>query len=1059
MIIMMALSVVCFGFIAWTRMPLKFLPDIDFPFIVCFVPYPGATPEQVEREIAIPAEGQFRTIPGLNRISTRSDGDGCRVFMRFDSDIDMSIASAEVRDRIERLKLTLPSDIDRIAMFKHNTNSLPVMGFLLFREGSEDEFVHLIRTVIKPRLERIEGVAEVQLMASTNEPEVLVEFDQNLLRTHNIALYEVISALQYANLNLSVGDIPEGTTKLYVRVLNEISRPEALAELIVSPSGLRLKEVAKVGFRTREMESHYDIDGKGGAFMLIRKESEANTVSTCRAVQDELDDLKTDEMFKSMEQFQFFNQSDLILTALNGLIDAGKAGGVMAFSVLFLFLLRVRHTLIVALAIPLSLVCAIVVMYFSGMTLNVVTMISLIVAVGMLVDNAIVVLENIYRYYQMGADVRVGAERGASEVGVAIVASTITTVVVFVPVLYMEGGDLAVQMRQFAIPMSTALFASLLVALTIIPLATCRLKQREDLKIYKLWMKLKPRLVRERAPDREVSGWRRLVQTHPFTHVAQGYFWVLGLAVRRRLVTMILVAVVCVMTFFIRDDVGMTDMPTLDLRQVDLDVELDQNFDMAMARETFDRLKAVIQEAREELDIKNVFSHFDRNNGSIEIYLMEPEDYPPGQTAKYSTEQVYAILSERLPDRIPGAKLDLYLPESGQEQDEEQSISIRLRGDDTARLSEYAENLRKLMATVPDLENIQVSSERARQEVQLKIDQALAEREGISPAVVARTVDVALRGNRLPYMKQAGREFSVWAQFKEEDRKSRDNLDNVAVMSLGGSLVPLKQLVDYTKAESPTSILRIDGKNVVTITARSTAKDLQALQNQLMEIVNTFELPLGYTIDFGDAFREMNQSMSNFWTSIILGILLIYIVMSALFESLLLPVSIMMSVVLAFIGAYWGLYITSTPLDTIGMIGCILMVGVVVNNGIVLVDHINFLRKVEGKERTAAVLQGGRDRLRPVMMTALTTILGCVPLALTPEAGTTVSFVSLGRALIGGLVSGTVLTLVIVPMLYTVIDDMREWFVQYAASLVRLGNPRQSGKTESPLSESIPPTS
>jgi len=1053
-VVMAAISVLGFGLIAWDRIPLKFLPEIDFPFIVCFIPYPGATPEQVEREVAIPTEGEFRTIPELDRIFSRSNDDGCRIGMRFNIKTDMSTAAAEVRDRIERLKLVLPDEVDRVFLFKHNSESLPVMGFLLFQGGDEGEFVHLIRTVIKPRIERLDGVAEVQMHTSTNEPEVLVEFDQNRLRTHNIGLYEVMSVLQFANLNFSVGELLDGSTKFYVRVADEYSRPEDLAELVVSPTGLRLKDIADVGFRLRELDRHYDMDGKGGAFLLVRKESEANTVATCRAIHEELEALKADPLFAGMEEFRMFDQSELILTALNGLVAAGKLGGVMAFSVLFLFLLRVRHTLIVAFAIPLSLVTALVVMFFLGMTLNVVTMVSLIVAVGMLVDNAIVVLENVYRYFELGVDRQESARRGASEVAVAIVAATLTTVVVFIPVIYMEGGDLAVQMSQFAIPFTAALFASLLVALTLIPLATSHLGPRHETRAYRLWLRFKRSRGWDRPRERPRPWWLKAFGVHPFTWVTLGYCRVLAVAVRRRLATVVILAALLVLTYFLPyQRVGFSEMPALDLRQINMKVEFDQNFDMAMAEETFDKLKSVLAEQREELDIKNVFSWYRASRGELEAYLLEPEDYPPGYTPTYSTDEVLEILSERLPKRLPGVELSLYIPESGEEGEQAKTVSVRLRGDDATQLAQYAERFRLLMANVPDLSEVNVSTERAKQEVQLKIDEPRAEQAGISPMVIARTVDVALRGNRLPYLKQSGREFPVWAQFQEENRKTRDNLDNVAVVGREGALVPLNQLVNYGKAESPTTIHRVDGKNVVTVSARLETDDLTKVYRDLRRVIASFDLPLGYTADLGDTFRDMEINLSNFWTSLFLGVVLIYIVMCALFESLLLPVSIMMSVVLAFVGAYWGLFFTQTPLDTIGMIGCILMVGVVVNNGIVIVDHINFLR-IEGKDRLAAVLQGGRDRFRPVMMTALTTILACVPLAIAPPPGTTISFVSLGRALIGGLITGTALTLVIVPMLYTIIDDLRQWTSRYFANLARLRGKSAKHLSDSPLGTS-----
>jgi HAE1 family hydrophobic/amphiphilic exporter-1 len=308
--------------------------------------------------------------------------------------------------------------------------------------------------------------------------------------------------------------------------------------------------------------------------------------------------------------------------------------------------------------------------------------------------------------------------------------------------------------------------------------------------------------------------------------------------------------------------------------------------------------------------------------------------------------------------------------------------------------------------------------------------------------VVARTVDVALRGTQLMPMKQGGREYKVWAQFREEDRKSRSNLDNMAVFGVKGGLVPLSQLVSYNKALSPSTISRVDGKNVITVSARLQTDVLSDVQKDLSRAINAFGLPRGYTMDLGDEFDELRSNAANFATTLLFAVVLVYIVMASLFESFLLPLSILTSIPLAFVGVYWGLYFMNTSLDTLGLIGCIIMVGVVVRNGIVIIDHINLLRQ-EGHPRHEAVVQAGIDRFRPVIMTSLTTILGVAPLALEARAGSAVSFVSLGRAFISGLISGTLLTLVVVPLFYTVFEDSKEWGGGFIAelSVFRIGGP------------------
>lgn len=1048
-VLMLLSCVIGAGVIAADRMPLKFLPEMDFPFINCFIPYPGATPQQVEREIAIPAEGEFRTIPGLRRITSYSNPDGCRLGLRFEDNVNMSTASAEVRDRMERLKIHLPEGVDRMFLSRQNINSIPIMVFGMFREGDSADFIHLVRTVAEPRLSRLEGVAEVQIHGSVPEPEVLIEFDQNRLSQHNLPLYEVVSALQTANLNLSAGEMVEGDLKYFVRVAGELRRPEDMANLVVSPTGLRLKDVAEVGFRTRPMESHYDIDGKGGAFILLLKESEANTVETCRSVRAELERIKEDENFKGTETRVFFDQADLIEYALNGLIDAGLGGAVMAIIVLYTFLLRFRPTFVVTLAIPTSIMAALAVMYFSGQNLNIITMVSLIVAVGMLVDDAIVVIENIYRHHQQGASLAEASDSGAAEVGIAVTASTLTILVVFVPVFYMQTGEMAVHMKQFALPMCAALVASLIVSFTLIPLATSHMSE-------KTWMdKVRDRYIERAAKRTSLLG--RIFAVHPVTWLVHLYVWCLDWTVRHRMASLIgVTALIAVTVIFPFSKVGMQATPTLDMREVDIDITSQQNFDMAMTGKTFDLIKSRLDTMREELGIKNVFTIYSAAGGGIDIFLKKDEDYPEGQSPPYKTKEVLELLKERIPKEVPGQTIRVSMPESG---DTEGSgggaltVSVRISGDNSTKLAEIAEDFRKRMNALEHLEEARVNVAEARDEMQLSIDDVLASNAGISPLLIARTVDVALRGNQLPSLKQGGREFKVWAQFREEDRKNRANLDNVVMIGGAGNNVFLNQLVDYQRTNSPSAINRIDGRNVLNVNAKVKTDVLSDVMKELRDSIATYELPPGYTIDFGEEFDELRHNMGNFLTTILFAIVLVYIVMAALFESLLLPLSILTSVPIAFVGVYWGLFLLNTPLDTIGLIGCILMVGVVVRNGIVIVDHINHLRE-QGLPRHEAVVQAGRDRFRPVVMTALTTILGVVPLAIEGSGGSTVSFVSLGRAFISGLISGTVLTLVVVPLFYCLFEDIRNSFTTSLGYLLRIAG----GKIPLPATTPLPPT-
>ena len=1033
---MLVITVIGLGIIARYRIPLEFLPPMDLPFIFCQIPYIGATPEQVEKEVAVPAEGEFRTLSSLKRIQTISNMNGCTVRMVFDMGTDMSLATAEVRDRIERLKLDLPAEIDQIVVRKFSADSMPIMAMALYSPRDDEDLTYLVRTVLQPRLLRLEGVADVTVFGKP-EREVLIEFDQAELRSRGLSLFQVVSALRQTSINVTIGDMVDGDTRYYVRAQDEFNAPEDLGQLVVGPNALRLRDVAHVGYRTREVESGYAIDGQSGTFVMIRKEAEANTIATCKGVQEELARLDTDPQFTNVRSFMFFDQSEMILSALKSLVLAGEFGGGLAVAVLFLFLMRIRATLIVALSIPASVVVALVYMFFAGISLNVVTMISLIIALGMLVDNAIVVMENITRYNQMGYSPKESALRGAAEMAMAITASTLTTCVVFIPISYITG-ELSTYMKAFAVPITVSLGASLLIALTVIPLAASRMKPRHELIFSRVFRR--PALAQETglADVSRFSSWLRFPRiVHPIHATIRAYLYVLRFVVRWRLATVLVILAVLFVTYRIPfTHLTQQGMPTVDTRRVTIEVVLDQGFTLAEAKGTFESIERIIDEQRKELGIKNTFIRYDTTGGEVDVYLFTDEELEPGQVLPYTTDKVMDILWQRLPSRVPGGELRFSIAEATELST--RAFSLQVRGDDARTLALYADRLKTLMkGRIPEITEVTTDTDRDKQEVQINVNETLAEFYGLTPMAIAQTVDFALRGIRISELKQGGREIPVWAQFQEEDRKTRGNLENVTVFSASGEPLPINRVVEFAKSKSPQSIIRVNGKNVITLTSKLRGENLGRVLKDLKVLLNEFDMPTGYSIEFGDELLNLDENMTSFLSGGALALILIYIVMGALFESYLLPWSIMTSLPLAGIGVVWSLYAFDTPVDTVTLIGIFLLAGVVVNNGIVLIDYVNQMR-LQGMDRTEAIIGAGRDRFRPVMMTALTTILGCVPMAVGSSMGAEVSFAGLGQSLIGGLTTGTFLTLFVVPVFYTLFDDIRAWFVAFSSNVAAI---------------------
>lgn len=1041
-IIMLSISMLALGAIAWSRMPLKFLPDVDRPFIGVSIPYPNSSPQQVEQQIAIPLEGEMRTVPGLRRIRTISDAEGCFASLQFSLDTNITQVTAEIRDRIERLKLKLPAEADNILLQRFSSRSIPVVAFGVFRDGDPEQFIHEVRTFIEPRLRRLDGVANVEIITPIEENEILIEFDQETLQSLNLGISQVVAVLAESSLNVAVGELTDSGRKYFVRAEGEYRRIEDIENLVVTPNGMRLADVARVRYSNRDPVAHVALDGKSGAVLLIVKESEANTVDVCRRVNKEVAAIVESPMFSDVTLQMFFDQSVLILSALNNLFKQGIYGGALAIAVLLFFLHRLRPTLVVAFSIPTSLLLTFVFMFFMGMSLNLVTMVSMIIAVGMLVDNGIVVVENIIRRRQEGESAMDSALHGTNEVGIAVAGSTATTIVVFLPMFYLETGRMSVFMEQLGLPLIVSLTGSLLIALTLVPLVMSRMKDTGHANIFERILEHREDLDADSSRKSPVLAF---LNKYEPVRLVEGFFTAMAAAaLRNRLAAVVVVAAVGLLTYYIPfQSVGMRELPELDTREIKIDVTLDQNYDMAMASDLFHVLEAELNKMRDELGIRNMMTFYERGGGVLDVYLYNPDDdHPYALNPPFVTEDVMKILAQRLPDRVPGARLDFTITDTS-ESGSEAVVSLRMEGDDTRLLEEYANSFRTVISSaVPNILDAKVDSEDKEEEMQLHVDEALSKQRGVSSESLAMTVQTALRGSRLPFMKQGSREIPVWAQYREEDRQSKSNLDNVKVLSAAGELIPVNQLIEYERAPSTSMIQRVDGKNVVNLSANADTKDLGQIKRDLQRVADQFELPMGYRIQLGDSLMELDENIFSFASTLFMAVILIYIVMSALFESYLYPLSILATVPLALAGAVWMLYFTSTPFDSVTLIGCILMAGIIVNNGIVIVDYINILR-AQGIERYEAIVTASAHRFRPVMMTALTTILGLVPLAMATTGGAA-TFAGLGRALIGGLTVGTFLTLVVVPIVYTFLDDLQGWTYNYLANLVSSGKARSA---------------
>lgn len=1030
-VVMAATALFVVGLVAWSKLPLEFIVQLWAPRVWVTVNYPGAQPSQVEREVTIPGEGIFNTVPGLRFLDSTSNHGSANFQLRFDFDADMVAANEEIRDRVERLRARLPQEVDRISIGRFGPEDLPIMQLALFREENVDELAFYARTNLRNRLMRVPGVAQVDV-SGNSESRVYVDFDQNRLNSAGVTLSQVVGMLRASSVNLGIGQLREAGQRHYVRVSDEFNGISELSDVVVSPNGLRLGDIATISVTPPPGADTFEVDRKRGSFLRIIKDAEANTVETCAAVREAIEEIRREPALADAELLIFEDQSEHIVFALQALFQAGQYGCIMAVAVLWLFLRRFRPTLVVALVIPGSLLVAPAYLYFSGNSLNIITIAAMLVSIGILVDNAIVVVENIHRHRTEGKRPLQAAIDGASEVGLAITASTLTTLVVFIPVIYLEGDELSVIMKQFAGPVVSTLTVSLILALTVIPVAESVFAPRE---------REAPRKTRFAALHVRLRSISERLPRHSL--MEEGYAAFMALILRNPLAAAaVIVAMLAATAAVPYRATGFRGEPDFDMRKVWINFDTDANFGADRAREELDGMVRQLEAHRDELGIKHLYVRNHGRGGSIQAFLLEAGDLAPGESIPCTTDEARKRIHALLPERLAGARVNCGVASANP--DTTQTIQVYLKGDDTGTLYDLADTFTRQMAALPNLSGARPSRGAGDEELVLAVDNAATTEAGVTAGEIASAVSTGLSGTPLPPLKSPGREILVHGRFSPEDRQDLGDLETLSVLSSAQERVPIMNLLNIERTEAPASIRRENGMTTTSVEARTEAADLTTVRASLQRLVESFAMPPGYEISLDRNLRRIDDTLQNFYMTVLMAVILIYLLLSALFESWLLPLSVLTTVPLSFIGVYWSLYATGTPLDTISLVGSILLCGIIVNNGIVIVDHINGLRQ-EGMRRFEAVVLGGRHRLRPVLMTTLTTILGVAPLAVgSSSGGASNAMTALGRALVGGLTAGTLLTLFIVPLAYVLVDDARLWWRNFFGQIAAIGAPGRS---------------
>lgn len=987
--VMLFVSLFVVGLIAAFRLPLEALPDVSPPFLYVQLPYPGSTPEEVERNVLRPVEEALATMTGIKRMQSNATADSAGVFMELsDWDRDTAIAASEARERVDAVRGELPDDFRRYLVLKFSTSDQPVLRVRLAAETNLTGAYDLLDRQLKRRIERVPGVARVDISgAPPNEVEIAIDPDR--LSAHGLELNALAARLQTVNFSVSAGLIEDGGQRLRVQPLGEISDLQQLRDLPLNERGLRLGDVADVRFKPSRMDSGRRLDGRSAVGLEIYKERDANLVDVSRQALAALEEAREHPALRGIDFRVIQNMGDEVTDSLMELAEAGVIGLLLSIVVLFFFLRHWPSTLMVTLAIPICFVMTLGFMHFFGVTLNVLSLMGLLLAVGMLVDNAVVVVESIYQEREKVPDQPWRASVvGTRNVAIALSAGTICHCIVFLPNLLGETNTISIFMTQIAITISVSLLASWLVAVSLIPMLSARMKT--------------PAAVHR--PGGLIPRMQR------------GYARVLRWSLEHRGwsvagIVLVIAASLVPMTQTKFDLFGGGDAGELQIYyQWKGSYTLDQVSDEVM------RVERYLDENRERFRITQVYSWFGEQGDAGTAITLD------GSVA--DTRPIAEAISAGLP---VSARADIGVRGS----DEQggglgQNVQVQLVGDSMEVLRDLGQDLVPILAQRPELRDVRIEAGDRANELSVRVDRERAAAFGFTAEQVSTFVGLALRGNQLREFRRGDSEVPVWVRFAGAEEFSAEDIATFTVRSPDGRTVPLLAMVDISVDPAANRITRTDRQTALAIQANlgsdATMADARAAMEQTLGAV---AFPAGYGYSFaGSGFEEDQEAMGQMMFNLLLALVMIYVVMAAVFESLLFPSAIMSCVVFSILGVFWLFWLTGTAFTVMAFIGILVLMGVVVNNGIIMVEHINNLRRT-GMNRTDALVAGSRERLRPILMTMGTAVLAMVPISLSETVVLGgLAYSPMARAVAGGLAFSTIVSLLFLPTIYAILDDL-----------------------------------
>lgn len=1000
---MVFLIIITLGIIGFRFLPVDLLPPIEYPQLTVATDYDNVGPEEIEKIITEPIENALAGVPGVERVRSSSREGGSRVTLEFAQSVDIDVAANDVRAALDRVRRSIPPEADAPRIWKFDPNNFPIVIVGANSDMNLAELTVLLDREITKRFEQINGVGSIDIWGGI-EREVKVDIKRDRLIASGLSTTDVQQAIARENANLPGGNVNSGITQLYVRTLGEYESIEQIANTVITTidsKPIRVKDIADVTFGYQDLDRVVSIDKKPMVRFGIRKQTGANTVAVAQQIREEVERINNQR--DDLNLFVTTDQSTFIQSSIDNVQNAAIWGALLAVIVLYLFFRNGSSTFIIAIAIPISIIATFALLYFNDLTLNQMSFGGLALGVGLIVDNGVVVLENIIRLREEeGKELKASALIGTKQVAGAIVASTLTTCVIFLPVVFMQTVS-GLLFQELALVVVFALVCSLLAALTLVPMLSSRF------------------LTIKKGSEQKKGAFQRY-----FQRLETKYSQSLEKILHHKPAVFGITGVLVVGSFLLIPIIPVELAPQTDADEIDINLTMADGTNIAVQNLYLKEMEELIRATLPMDDVKNFTTEVRDGRAEVEIAMV------PQSERSQSTSDLAAKIRDNLSGKIPGADIrvdaqsGLWILRRVFGGGGGEDVQFELRGYDIEKSYELAQQIKLRIEKLPGIVEVRAGRSEGTPEERIIFDRDKIADLGLSVRDVAQVIQTNIGGSRAGSYRIGGDEYPITVRLRPEDRLGTLDIDNISINTPGGGVLPVSSVIKKQSGRGPEDINRINGQRVTNITANlesgvALGEAVEAIQTELSD----FPLPEGFTIFFGGEYEEQQKAAADFSMSIIMALILIYMVMAGQFERFLDPLVVMFSVPLAIIGVIPALLLTGTTLNIQSFMGMIMLIGIVVNNAIVLVDYINLMRREKNMPVFNAVVEAGRLRLRPILITTLTTVLGLLPLSFGLGAGAEIQ-ASLARVVIGGLTASTLVTLVFIPVVYVTADSLLE---------------------------------